>query len=123
MDENRGRRSGADIEGGRYLSGGDSEYAAVAAISSSGGEEDDSAHQVRRTPSALLAAAFGRLSPTGGGEVTRRSSRWSWTSSLDLRLFGKVTRSNGRVDSALMEEQRSETDGGSSRYVSMGVAL
>ncbi|KAF6764931.1 hypothetical protein DFP72DRAFT_1058737 [Ephemerocybe angulata] len=111
MDENRGRRFGADVERNAIPVAGEGQEGYLGA---SGSEEQQ---QMRRTPSNLLLAALGRLSPSGGErEVVRRSSRWSWTSSLDLKIFGRANRASGA-------EERSDTDGASSRYVPMGVAL
>lgn len=85
-------------------------------------------HQMRRTPSGLLWAALG----LGGGErnstrnsVRTRDSRWSWTSSLDLKLFGRTGRDNGNghCKSARTTMTGSVEDERASGSVPMGVAM
>ncbi|TEB36077.1 hypothetical protein FA13DRAFT_1727637 [Coprinellus micaceus] len=104
MNENRGRRLG-DPEDGL-------------------GEQE---HQVRRTPSALLWNALG----LGGGErnsrnsLRTRDSRWSWTSSLDMKLFGQRAHreNNGNSKSARTTVVGSVEEDRASGSMLMGVAM
>lgn len=102
IDENRGRRLG-DVEHGQ-----------------------EHGHQMRRTPSGLLWAALG----LGGGErnstrnsknsLRTRDSRWSWTSSLDLKLFGRTGRDGRSARTTMSGSLEDERASGS---VPMGVAI
>ena len=109
VDENRGRRQAGDPEEGLA----------------------EQEHQVRRTPSALLWNALG----LGGGErnstrnsrnsLRTRDSRWSWTSSLDMKLFGQRTHreNHGNSRSARTTVVGSVEEDRASGSVPMGVAM
>ena len=107
VDENRGRRLGDPEEGL--------------------GEQE---RQVRRTPSALLWNALGlggerNSTRNSRNSLRTRDSRWSWTSSLDMKLFGQRTQreNGGNSKSARTTVVGSVEEDRASGSVPMGVAM